>query len=63
MGSDWSAGPRGTSSPAWPTHATTALTGAVAPSATTMASRTPSSNASTSMIDLSVSISNRTSPC
>ena len=40
----------------------TAFTGAVSPSATTCASRTPSSKVSTSIELLSVSISNRTSP-
>ena len=52
----------GIASPAWPIQASSVLTGTVAPSGTRMRSSTPSSNVSISMFDLSVSISNRTSP-
>jgi len=55
-------GASGTASPASPIQPHRALTGAVSPSATTFASSTPSSNVSTSIVLLSVSISNRTSP-
>ena len=57
-----SAGASGTASPASPTQAQMLLTGTDSPAWTTILSRTPSSKASTSMTDLSVSISNRTSP-
>ena len=52
----------GIASPTSPTQAQTVLTGTDSPAWTRILSRTPSSNASTSITDLSVSISNRTSP-
>jgi hypothetical protein len=68
VGAGWSVGAAGSScvsgiaSPAWPIQATTVFTGTVVPSGTRMRSSTPSSKVSISMFDLSVSISNRTSP-
>ena len=56
------AGASGTASPASPIHPQTEFTGAACPSTTTIARSTPSSNVSTSMALLSVSISNSTSP-
>ena len=55
-------GVSGIASPGWPTQAQTWFTGTVSPSWATIRSRTPSSKASTSIADLSVSISNSTSP-
>ena len=49
-------------SPGSPTYAQTVFTGIVAPTSAMIRRRTPSSNASTSMVDLSVSISKRMSP-
>jgi hypothetical protein len=52
----------GIDSPGWPIQATIDSTGTVTPSGASMRSRTPSSKASISMFDLSVSISKSGSP-